>query len=84
MKVFLHTRSYGKVNWTNVGREFGRLPVVGEYVALEDDSQQTLYRVLVVVHCPIEDAEYQAEVFAVKINPDDMHKQTLSDAYIFR
>src|SRR5258708_27595088 len=30
-KVFLHTRSPGKHDWTNEFREFARIPIVGEY-----------------------------------------------------
>jgi hypothetical protein len=65
MKVFLHTRRPGKFDWANESRNFGRLPVVGEFVALASDSPW--YQVQIVVHCPFE-AEYEAEVYAVEID----------------
>jgi hypothetical protein len=64
-KVFLHVRSPGKMDWENSGREFLRLPVVGEYLATSSDS--AWYQVELVVHCPFS-AEYTAEVYAVKVD----------------
>ena len=58
MKIFLHTRSYGKTDWKNESREVRRLPVVGEYVALAEND---LYQVQAVVHCAFE-ATYEGEV----------------------
>jgi hypothetical protein len=62
-KVFLHTRSEGKMDWANEMRSFARLPVKGEYIATDWDSPW--YRVDLVVHCPFERAECEAEVYAV-------------------
>ncbi|ASK99018.1 hypothetical protein XcvCFBP7112P_22725 (plasmid) [Xanthomonas citri pv. vignicola] len=33
MKVFMHTRSPQRRDWLNEEREFGRIPMIGEYVA---------------------------------------------------
>ena len=74
MRVFLHTRSQGKFDWKNESREFGRLPAVDEFVALDSNSQW--YQVQLVVHCVFE-AEYEAEVYAVEIN----HSEALSRAF---
>jgi len=65
MKVFLHTRHQGKRDWNNESREFGRLPVVGEFVAPDWNSEW--YQVQLVLHCPFE-AEYEAEIYAVEID----------------
>ena len=59
------------MNWSNSGREFLRLPVVGEYVATSSSS--SWYRVELVVHCPFE-AEYVAEVYAVEVDHMEVRK----------
>jgi len=63
-KVFLHVKGAEKgAAWKNTGREFDRLPCVGEYIATESNSPY--YRVVLVVHCPFE-AQYVAEVYAAQ------------------
>ena len=74
MKVLLHTRSQDKFDWKKESREFGRLPVVDEFVALDSNSQW--YQVQLVVHCAFK-AEYEAEVYAVEIN----HSEAMSRAF---
>jgi len=76
MKVFLHTRSKGKHDWKNESRQFGRLPVVGEYVALEATSPW--YQVQLVVHCPFE-ADYEAEVYAVEVDHTEAKRRAFDD-----
>lgn len=78
MKVFLHTRSQGKRDWKNESREFGRLPVVGEYLALEWNSPW--YQVQLVVHCPFESADYEAEVYAVEVDHLEAQSRAFNDA----
>ena len=62
-RVFLHTQTAGAA-WENSGRTFLRVPTVGEYVTTRDDGP--LHRVVLVVHCPHDDATYAAEVYAVE------------------
>ena len=76
MKVFLHTRHTRKSDWNNESREFGRLPVVGEIVALDWNSPW--YKVQLVIHCPFE-AQYQAEVFAVEVDHAEAQRQAFGD-----
>lgn len=38
MKVFMHTRSPQRRDWLNEEREFGRIPMIGEYVAMSEDA----------------------------------------------
>ncbi|ACL66391.1 hypothetical protein A2cp1_3056 [Anaeromyxobacter dehalogenans 2CP-1] len=64
-KVFLHTYDAPGDPGRNEGRDFLRLPVVGEYVARE--STGPWYQVTLVVHCPSPfDGGYDAEVYARK------------------
>lgn len=63
--VFVHTHTAGKTDWNNQGRDFTRVPVVGEYFALEATGEW--YRVELVVHCPFT-AEYEAEVYGVQVD----------------
>jgi hypothetical protein len=72
-KVFLHTRSPGKADWDNGLREFGRIPVIGEYVAT--DSMSDWFQVELVVHCPFADSDCEAEVYAVKVD----HQAVMSE-----
>jgi len=65
MKVFLHTRDMGKFNWVNEIREFARIPIEGEYLALNSNSGW--YKVQLVVHTPFE-CDCNAEVYAVKVD----------------
>jgi hypothetical protein len=62
MKVFLHTRSPQQRDWLNEPREFARIPVLGEYVAISGDSPW--FKVELVVHTPFP-CEFDAEVYAV-------------------
>lgn len=78
MKVFLHTRSQGKMDWKNESRELARLPVVGEFLVLDWNSPW--YQVQLVVHCPFESADYEAEVYAVKVDHLEVQRRAFSDA----
>ena len=73
-KVFIHTRTAGNKGWDNTGREFLRLPVEGEYLAL--DGASPWYKVELVVHCPFE-ACYSAEVYAVEVDLNEVMKAKL-------
>jgi hypothetical protein len=71
-KVFLHvTSTPDNPRWENTPREFLRLPTVGEYLATE--STGPWYKIVLVVHCPFE-AEYAAEVYAVKVDHSEVLK----------
>lgn len=71
MNVFLHTRKPQGRDWTNESRDFGRLPVVGEFVATSSSSPW--YQVELVVHCPF-DCEFDAEVYAVEVDQHEVQK----------
>ena len=74
-KVFVHTQSArGKCDWDNEGRDFLRLPVVGEYIALSSTGEW--HRVDLVLHCPFE-AGYAAEIFATRVNHHDVMQEAL-------
>ena len=63
MKVLVHTRHEGQVEWHSRLQSFVRLPVVGEFIAEQTGSDW--YRVGVVVHTPYTE-EYDAELYALK------------------
>ena len=67
MKIVTHTRSHGRYDWHNEVREFGRAPVVGEYLTLGPDSPW--YEVQLVVHLPYAGSA-EAEVYAVEVDQD--------------
>lgn len=77
-RVFLHTRSPGKYNWTNEFRDFARVPVFGEYIATSSSSEW--YRVQVVVHTPFP-CDCDAEVFAVEVPHSEALKVGLADIH---
>jgi hypothetical protein len=62
VRVQLHLKASGQEHWETLPREFGRLPVVGEYVA--PDDRASWFRVALVVHAPTSD-QYGAEVYAL-------------------
>ncbi|MBV6690339.1 hypothetical protein KV692_21430 [Xanthomonas euvesicatoria pv. physalidis] len=64
MKVFMHTRSPQRRDWLNEEREFGRIPMIGEYVAMSEDAW---FKVELVVHTPFA-CEFDAEVYAVGVD----------------
>jgi hypothetical protein len=75
-KVFLHLKRKGRASWDeNTGREFLRLPCVGEYVA--PGPTAPWYRVGVVVHAPFAEADYAAEVYAEEAD----HLEVLGAAF---
>lgn len=65
MKVYLHTRDAENFDWNNENREFARIPVEGECLALSSSSDW--YKVQLVVHTPF-NCPYYAEVYAVKVD----------------
>jgi hypothetical protein len=77
MKVFLHTRSYGKLDWRNEDRDFARIPTIGEYLTRHVTSPW--YQVQIVVHTPFE-CEFDAEVYAVEVDHLDIMDQAFHDA----
>lgn len=64
-KVFLHTKNSEEIDGVNEDREFARIPVEGEYLALS--SLSDWYKVRLVVHTPFK-CPYNAEVYAVKVD----------------
>ena len=66
MKVFLHTRTPQQRDWLNEERKFGRIPVVGEFVATSS-SGSSWFKVELVVHTPFV-CEFDAEVYAVEVD----------------
>jgi hypothetical protein len=78
MKVFLHTRSKGMFDWRNELRDFARIPVLGEYLAWDDSSPW--YQVQLVVHTPFEQADCDAEVYAVEVDHNEVKRQAFQDA----
>lgn len=66
-RVFLHTRPQGDHRSQDTAGDFGRVPVVGEYIAPGPTS--AWYRVCLVVHVPFP-AEYEAEVYAIEVEHD--------------
>jgi hypothetical protein len=80
-KVFFHTRDEGHVDWENQSiplSALARLPGVGEYISLGNDTPNW-HRVVLVVHVTFP-AEYVAEVFCVRVNHLDAMKGTARDA----
>ena len=75
MKVFLHTRSPQKRDWTNEMRDFARVPIIGEYLATS--SSGPWYLVELVVHCPF-DCEPDAEVYAVEVDHSEVQKSAFA------
>ncbi|NHR07386.1 hypothetical protein HA052_19535 [Chromobacterium haemolyticum] len=75
MKVFLHTRTPQKRDWTNEIREFARIPTLGEYVSTSGHGPW--HKVELVVHCPFE-CGCDAEVYAVEVD----HNEVLQAALI--
>lgn len=78
MKVFLHVRSQGKHDWVNKFYDFARLPVKGEYIAIETSSPW--YEVQLVVHTPFP-CDCEAEVYAVEVDHMEAKKQAFNDVY---
>ena len=74
MKVFLHTRTPQKRDWTNEIREFSRIPTVGEFVSTSGSGPW--YRVELVVHCPFP-CECDAEVYTVEVDHNEVLRATL-------
>ena len=64
MRVFLHTRDPEEKEGVNDFREFARIPVVGDYVALATDDPR-YFKVVLVVHTPFP-CDCEAEVYAIK------------------
>ena len=76
MIVFLHTRTRGLFDWANEIRDFARIPVVGEYLAL--DVSSPWYQVQLVVHTSFE-CDCDAEVYAVEVDHNEVKRQALRD-----
>lgn len=58
MSVSAHQEPSTVAQWENSERVVARVPCVGEYITMADDSP--MYRVVVVIHCA-----FPAEVYAV-------------------
>lgn len=76
MIVFLHTREKGSFEWINEIREFARIPIVGEYLAL--DVSSPWYQVQLVVHTPFE-CDCEAEVYAIEVDHNEVKRHALMD-----
>ncbi|MEK4699722.1 hypothetical protein MKX47_08980 [Solibacillus sp. FSL R7-0668] len=63
--IFLHLHNMGFKDWLNKVSTFERIPVEGEYLTIDYDSD--LYKVEMVIHTPFSE-EMCAEVYAVKVN----------------
>ena len=66
------------MNWDNRRirlLDFGRLPIVGEYISMGNDTNDW-HRVELVVHVAFE-ADYMAEIYCVAVNHMDVIKQSL-------
>ncbi|APR13468.1 conserved hypothetical protein [Xanthomonas citri pv. citri] len=63
MAVF-YTNPCRPSDWLNEEREFGRIPMIGEYVAMSEDAW---FKVELVVHTPFA-CEFDAEVYAVGVD----------------
>lgn len=74
MKVFLHTRSAGKHDWTNNNHEFARIPVIGEFVTLSTTG--SWFQIELVVHTPFP-CDCDAEVYAVEVDHSAVKREAL-------
>ena len=63
--VFVHLHDEGEANFRNMLFDFGRVPVEGECLTVDFDSDW--YKVEIVVHTPYS-SEMCAEVYAVKVD----------------
>jgi hypothetical protein len=64
--VFVHICTLGTMNNPQATKhDFARVPTVGEYFGLKTFGPW--YRVTGVVHTPFEDAEWEAEIYAVEV-----------------
>ena len=75
-KIFVHVRDNASEMWKNEPMVFQRIPSVGEHVVLSATS--AWYRVETVVHCPYEGAEFDAELYAIKVD----HLQVIAHAAV--
>jgi hypothetical protein len=75
MKVFVHTKNDPKDQWANVGLEFSSIPAVGEHIVLTSASEW--YEVFTVVHVPMGEGQYVAEIYAMRVNRHQVLKQPL-------
>ena len=71
-KVFLHTKDSKDDDWNNNEfREFSRIPLLNEYIALDSNSEW--YQIQLVVHCPFE-CSCDAEIYAIKVDYNGIMK----------
>jgi hypothetical protein len=59
--VSVHIPTGGSDLYRSELRSFSRVPAVGEYVCLA--ARDHWYKIVLVVHCAFDDAEYAAEVY---------------------
>ena len=64
--VFVHVREKVSDMWKSHKMEFSRIPCIGEHLVLGATSDW--YQVQVVVHCPFEDTEFDAEIYATNVD----------------
>ena len=62
--VFVHTKATAEDDWQNEVLTFTRVPAVGEYFTTAET--EPWYRITLVVHCPWDDAQFDAEAFAMR------------------
>ncbi len=78
MRVLFRSRNHGQFNWQNISYEFLQIPATGEYVALQSDGPW--YLVQLVIHTPFEQADHDAEVYAITVDHMDAKKRAWPDA----
>ncbi len=74
-RISLHTRNLGETTTMNQECEFARVPAVSEHLSVSANAPW--YRVTGVMHYSSEDAEIDAEVFAIEVD----HHRTLKSFF---
>ncbi len=74
-RISLHIRNLGETTTLTQECEFARGPAVGGHLSVSANAPW--YRVTGVMHCPSEDAEIDAEVYAIEVD----HRRTLKSFF---
>jgi hypothetical protein len=77
MLARVHIRKRGEYAIGGERRYFARLPVVGEFLAMNIDGQW--YQVELVIHCPFP-CGWKAEIYAVQVDHHEIKAQVFADA----
>lgn len=70
MRIYVHTRHPEKSECDNEFFEFARIPVVGEY--LKTSTHSSWFQAVIVLHTPFLDRKYDAEIYAVRVDPTEI------------